>query len=729
MARDPKFDVLFEPITIGPKVMKNRFYKTPHCTNFGSDWPGSQAYFRALAAEGGWAAASTEYCSIHPSSDHAPLNSGRLWDDNDVRNFSLMCDALHEQGALAGVEFWTAGAHAPNFESRMPAPGVSQIVSDCEWRQSCFEMDKQDIRDMQQIYVDATRRAIRAGFDIINLYGGHDVPLTYQFLDPFYNRRTDEYGGSFENRARFWLETLERVREVADGQCAIAVRISVDSLREGSLRLENDDICRFVELADPLVDLWDLQIGGSILEWGQDTLASRWGKENFQKPWHEMIRPHTTRPIVGVGRFTSPETMLTAVTTGQIDIIGAARPSIADPFLPKKIEEGRTDDIRECIGCNICAGRVMQGVLIACTQNATAGEEYRRGWHPERFTKAKNADRNVLVVGGGPAGMECAMVLGKRGMHSVHLVEAEPEIGGILRWIPKLPGLAEWRRVVSYREYQLSKLRNVEVITRRAIDVQGILNYGADIVVVATGSHWAGDGLNGVTHEPIAGADPSLPYVLTPEQVMAEGKGVPGSRVMVYDVDGYFMGVGLAQKLHADGYEVTLVTPHSQIAPYTFFTLEGWQLNRDLHAQGIRLVAEHLVTGIEAGKVTGCHVFATSRPVSWVADAVVLVTQRVSDDAIFRQLRADPQAREDAGIAGIYRIGDCVVPRIIAEAVFDGHRLAREIDTQNPAVPLPFIRENRVIGASDMEYDQTVRGIDGLPVHLSAPRSSVKITT
>ncbi len=727
MARDPKFDVLFEPIRIGPKTLKNRFYKTPHCTNFGSDWPGAQAYFRAVAAEGGWAAASTEYCSIHPSSDHAPLSSGRLWDDSDVRNLSLMCDALHEHGALAGVEFWTGGAHAPNFESRMPAPGVSQIVSDCEWRQSCYEMDKDDIRDMQQIYVEATRRAIRAGFDIVNLYGGHDVPLTYQFLDPFYNRRDDEYGGSFENRARFWLETLELVREVADGACAIAVRISMDSLREGPLRLDNEDVCRFVELADPLVDLWDLQIGGSILEWGQDTLASRWGKENFQKPWHEMIRPHTTRPVVGVGRFTSPETMLAAVMSGQIDIIGAARPSISDPFLPKKIEEGRTDDIRECIGCNICAGRVMQGVLIACTQNATAGEEYRRGWHPERFTTAKNADRNVLVVGAGPAGMECATVLGRRGMHSVHLVEAEPEIGGIMRWIPKLPGLAEWMRVVSYREYQLSKLDNVEVITRTALDAEAVLSYGADIVVVATGSHWVGDGLNGVTHEPILGADPSLPHVFTPEQLMVDGKAVPGAHVVVYDVEGYFMGVGLAQKLRRDGHDVTLVTPHSQIAPYTFFTLEGWQLNRDLHAQGIRLVAEHLVTEISPDRATGCHVFATDHTVSWEADAVVLVTQRASDDALFRQLRADPEAREHAGISGLYRVGDCVVPRVVAEAVFDGHRLAREIDTDNPAIPLPFIRENRVLGASNLDYDLTVRTADGVPVHLSEPRRAVAV--
>jgi dimethylamine/trimethylamine dehydrogenase len=549
MTRDSRYDLLFEPIQVGPKTMKNRFYKTPHCTNFGADWPGAQAHFRATAAEGGWGAASTEYCSIHPSSDHSPLNSGRLWDDNDVRNWSLMCDLLHEHGALAGVEFWTAGAHATNFESRMPGPGVSQLVSDAEWRQSCYAMDKEEIRWMQGVYVDAAKRALSAGFDIVNVYGGHDVPLTWQFLDPFYNKRTDEYGGSFENRARFWLEVLELVREVVDGRAAVAVRISMGSLREGITSLGEEEICRFVECADQLVDLWDLQLGGSILEWGDDTLSSRFADENWQRPWHEEIRRHTTKPLVGVGWFTNPDTMRSVVASGQLDIIGAARGSIADPYLPEKIRTGRVDEIRECIGCNICAGRVMQGALIACTQNATAGEEYRRGWHPERFDRAENADSDVLVVGAGPAGLECAIVLAKRGLRRVHLVEADDEIGGILRWIPELPGLSKWSRVVDYRRSQIAKLQNVEVIPGTRLDAPAIAEYGADIVVVATGSTWAGDGVNFVTNEPIAGADASQPHCLTPEQIMLEGKQPPGERVLVYDCDGYFMGVGLAERL------------------------------------------------------------------------------------------------------------------------------------------------------------------------------------
>ena len=187
--------------------------------------------------------------------------------------------------------------------------------------------------------------------------------------------------------------------------------------------------------------------------------------------------------------------MVSVIRSGQADIIGAARPSISDPFLPKKIEEGRLDDIRECIGCNICIARWEMGARLVCTQNATAGEEYRRGWHPERVDPANNADSNVLVVGAGPAGMECAMILGKRRMHRVHLVDAQDDMGGYVRWITELPGLGEWGRVVNYRKIQIDKLKNVEFIPNTELEAQDVKEYGAEIVIIATGAYWARDGV------------------------------------------------------------------------------------------------------------------------------------------------------------------------------------------------------------------------------------------
>jgi dimethylamine/trimethylamine dehydrogenase len=687
MARDPRHDILFEPVQIGPKTLRNRFYGVPHCTGFGAEKPWSQARFRGMKAEGGWAAVCTEEALVSEDSDYWPIVSVRVWDEEDARNLSLMCEDAHEYGALAGIELTHGGVHARSREARTPPIGPSQLASDYEPLCVPKTMEKEDIHRVRSDWVRAARLSRDAGFDIVYVYGGHSY-LPLQFLSPFYNRRTDEYGGSFENRARFWLETLEEVRAAIGDDCAIAVRFCVEALGPAGVELEEG--LAYVSLADHLVDLWDVNVG-SILDWSKDSGTSRYFTEGYQLEWTGRVREVTAKPIVGVGRLTNPDRMAEIVRSGVWDLIGAARPSISDPFLPKKIEEGRYGEIRECIGCNICAAGAEYGNQIRCTQNATVGEEYRRGWHPERFEPAANADRDVLVVGSGPAGMECAIVLGKRGMRRVHLVEAEPEIGGIMRWVPRLPGLGEWGRVLNWRTVQLEKLANVEVIAGSRLDADAVRSYGAELVVVATGARWAGDGINYVTHAPIDGADDSLPHVLTPEQVMLDGKVPPGERVIVFDCEGYYTGAGIAEKLAGDGFQVELVTPFERVAPVCDETLEGSLLRAHLHEVGVGQRLGTFLTGIEAGRVTAHDEFMET--VEIAVDAVVLVTQRLSNESLYLELKADEDALRAEGVEGIYRIGDCVAPRLISEAVFDGHRLAREIDSENPAVPLPYKRE------------------------------------
>jgi dimethylamine/trimethylamine dehydrogenase len=719
VARDPKYDILFEPVQIGPKTLRNRFYQVPHCNGAGSEKPGMQAYNRGMKAEGGWAAVCTEYCSIHPESDDTSRVSARIWDDGDVRNLAVMCDRLHEFGALAGIEMWYGGPHAPCMETRATPRGPSQIPSDFEVNIHPRYMDEDDIAEVQKMYVDAALRARDAGFDIVYVYGAHSY-LPLQFLSPYYNKRTDRYGGSFENRARFWRECLIKVREAVGDDCAIASRFAVDTLYGPASIEVGEDGVRFVEYVDDLVDLWDLTVG-DISEWGQNAGPSRFFEENHEKPYTGQIKAgnHTNKPVVGVGRVTNPDTMVEIIRSGQFDIIGAARPSISDPFLPRKIEEGRFDDIRECIGCNQCISRwEIGGPPLVCTQNATAGEEYRRGWHPEKFHPAANRDKGVLVVGAGPSGMECAMVLGKREMSAVHLVDAAPEIGGCVNWISLLGhsdgrensfrgsarGLGEWKRIVNYRQIQLDKLRNVEVHTGSRLSAEEIFGYGAEIVIIATGCHFATDGLNPATHSPIEGADTSLDWQLTPDEVVAGTKPI-GERVLVLENEGYFMGASVAQKLAGEGHKVYLLTQMGDIVKYMDYTLEAPMLHRDLHRLGVEIHTATMLERIEPGACHAYNVWADSHKHTFEVDTVVLSTQRLSNDGLYRELKSDPARLESEGIEGLYLIGDAAAPRMIVDSIFDGHRLAREIDSPDPAMPLPFIRERRLWGeVSNEDY-------------------------
>ncbi|SIT41449.1 Trimethylamine dehydrogenase [Paraburkholderia ribeironis] len=719
MPRDPRYDVLFEPLKIGPKTLRNRFYQVPHCIGAGSNLPGFQAAHRSMKAEGGWAAMNTEYCSIHPESDDTHRLSARIWDEGDVRNLRAMTQEVHKYGALAGIEMWYGGSHAPCMESRATPRGPSQYASEFETLTYCKEMDLDDIRDVQHFYVEAALRARDAGFDIVYVYGAHSY-LPLQFLSPYYNKRTDGYGGSLENRARFWLETLEKVRRAVGSDCAIATRFAVDTLYgSGGVEVEKDGM-KFVEMADPLVDLWDVDVG-DIAEWGEDAGPSRFYLQGHQVPWTRFIKQVSKKPVLGVGRFTDPEKMTEIVTKGYADIIGAARPSIADPFLPKKIEEGRVDDVRVCIGCNVCISRwEIGGPPMICTQNATAGEEYRRGWHPEKFEESKSDD-SVLVVGAGPSGSECARVLMQRG-YTVHLVDSAEKIGGHLNSVVTLPGLGEWGYHRDYRETQITRLLKKNRQSQLALGVKplsaaDVLDYGAEKVVIATGAHWVGDGTNCLTHDPIPGADASQCDQLTPEQVVA-GKKPIGKRVVILNADTYFMAPSLAEKLAAAGHEVTIVSG-VHLANYMHFTLEYPNMMRRLHELHVTELGDHFASRIEKGHIEIYNIWGdgsrrtykgagqlpreANRTHRWLEfDSLVLVTGRRSNDTLYREIKAKQDQWESKGVKAVYLIGDAEAPRLIADATFTGHRLAREIEEANAQYPLPYKREVAVWGTPHM---------------------------
>ena len=453
-------------------------------------------------------------------------------------------------------------------------------------------MDKEDIRNLRRWHRNAALRAKAAEFDIVYVYATHGYLLAH-FLDPQTNTRTDEYGGSLENRTRLVRELIEETKEAVGDRCAVAVRFAADAEAGDDGQPILGERQEMFALMAEMPDLWDINIADYSLEMG----ASRFVKEGALEPYMHWIRSVTSKPVVTVGRFTSPDTMVRWVKAGLTDLIGAARPSIADPFIPKKIEEGRIEDIRECIGCNICYSGDSLSVPIRCTQNPTMGEEWRKGWHPDRIAP-RASDTQVLVVGAGPAGLEAARALGQRG-YRVALAEAGRVLGGRVVRESALPGMREYIRVRDWREGQIAKMPNVEVFRESRLTAQDIRDFGADHVVIATGARWRRDLFTGKHFEPIA--DDATP-VFTPDDIM-DGL-LPEGPVVVYDADGYYMGGVIAERLRQAGLEVTLVTPDHQVSPWAENTGEGWRVPAHLMAQGIELQMAQALSWFDGQTVT-----------------------------------------------------------------------------------------------------------------------------
>ena len=670
-----RYKILFESVEIGPKTAKNRFYQVPHAMGSGNDMPNTRAAQRGIKAEGGWGVVNTGYCSIHPSSDDRPLPFARLWSEKDIASHVPMIEAVHEHDALAGIEFFHGGAYTANRHSRMPPispSGIQQKVSELMDMHLTAPkvMDKKDIKDLIQWHLIATERAIQAGFDIIYCYAGMGF-LPYHFLHPTFNNRSDEYGGSLENRSRLMRELITEMKEVAGDRAAIAVRMSTDELLSFKSESSESEAHEFFEINGEFPDLWDIKMSS----WFKECPSGRFAESGHMEPYNSFVKKLTSKPVVGVGWFTSPDIMARQINDGILDFVGAARASIADPFLPNKLKEGREDDIRECIGCNICASCYNQGIPVRCTQNPSMGEEWRRGWHPEKI-KPKSSDNSVLVIGGGPAGLEATLSLARRG-YSVAIADSNKELGGRINMESKLPGMTSYKRVVDYRVNQISQLNNVEVFLDNTLGPDDILELGFDHVVTATGSTW----------QPSIMDEKSAPVLIdktdtifTPEDILngCELK----SPVIIFDFDYYYMGGLMAEYIKDLGYEVTIITPFDKVSPWSFNSNEIDEIQLSFLEKNIRVITQHRIMEVEDSSVKTIH--KVSREETDIdRGSLVLVGYRKQNDSLYSDLNSREEDLKASGIKSLQNIGDSNAPGAVVHAVYAGHLYANTFDQKD----------------------------------------------
>ncbi len=467
MAADPRYDILFEPIQARPEDHEEPLLPGPSLQRIRlreADEPG------VLPRDEGRGRLRRRLhgvlLDLAGVGRHAPRLGAPLGRRRHQEPLGHVRHAPRVRLPLAACELWYAGPHAPCMETRCVPRGPSQIPSDFEHLTYCIEMDKDDIRDVQQMYVDAAKRARTAGFDIVYVYGSHSY-LPQQFLTPFYNKRTDEYGGSFENRARFWRETIEKVKEAVGDDTAIAVRLS---LRHVPRRGRHAARARRVPVrADGATtsSTCGTSTSPGIAEWGEDATPSRFYAHGPRRPVAEADQGGhdeagaRRRPLDEPGR------------DGRGDQRRRARHHRHLPPLDRPTRSCRRRSRRAgsttsaSASAATSASRAGRSAARRSSARRTrrAGEEYRRGWHPEK-SRAREERRQRRARDRRRPGRawKRAMILGKRGMRRVHLVEAQDDMGGIMRWIPQLPGLGEWGRVVNYRKIQIDKLKNVEFI-------------------------------------------------------------------------------------------------------------------------------------------------------------------------------------------------------------------------------------------------------------------------
>jgi len=654
------FEHLFTPFRLGHVTLRNRIVSTPHATRFGKDGYVTERYIRyhAEKARGG---AGLVQCfgsmSVHPSSPVLDWNGIKNWDDSSLPAFEAFARAIHAEGAHVMAQITHRGRRG------WSGPGEQALVApsdvpERENREIPHALDRAAIAEIVQAFAAGALRLKRAGFDGADLcaFARH---LIDQFWVPAVNRRTDEYGGSFENRLRFAVEVIGAVRAAVGRDFILGMRVSGDELIPDGLHLEN--VVEIVRALDELGQLDYFTVSGSTGEtprFHQKLMPFADAPQGVYAPLAARIRKEVRIPIIYAGRVVDPRHAEQLIAEGACDLVAMTRALMADPWMPRKAAEGRLDDIRMCVGMQEgCLGRSNRGLTLSCSQNPVTGREGELGELVPAATP-----RRVVVVGGGPAGLEAARIAALRG-HDVILYERTAALGGQVLVAARAPLRPGYGESVHWLVRQLRKTAaTVRLLTEAT--AERILADRPDAVVVATGAVPRRPDVPGV----------SLPGVVTVEDILS-GAAVAGPRVVVVDGTGRIQAGLAADYLAIQGRAVSILTPHHTVCDNTEGSTKEPLLER-LYQRDVAMIVDTALVAIEADgtgrlRVRAANEYSDRELALDGVDTVVLAYGARAVDGLYSELKDR--------VSEVVLVGDAMAPRLLHDALLEGTRAARRL--------------------------------------------------
>jgi mycofactocin system FadH/OYE family oxidoreductase 2 len=651
------FPNLFSPLTIGTVEVKNRISFQPHLTNLAvGNLPSErQMYYWGERAKGGAGLIITEELTVHPT-DMAYEKLIDVYHAEVIPGFKKITDYVHQYDSKIFAQLNHNGQQGDGSISRLPVWAPSP-VPDVLFREVPKAMEPEDIEEVARYFAKSAIHVREGGFDGVEIQFGHSS-LARQFLSPLTNYRTDEFGGSLENRMRAPLKFISAVRKAVGKDFTLGIRMCADEMIPGGLDLgQVQEICGLFE-ASGLIDFMDLSIATFYnLYLVEGSMHTPLG---YTIPLAAGIREKIKLPVFCTGRINDPVMAEKVLAAGQADMIGMCRGLICDPYLPKKAQEGRLDDIRYCIACNQgCIGRIGMNKSLGCVQNPAIGREKEWG---EGTLERAGVKKKVTIVGGGPAGMWAAKMAGRRG-HTVTLLDRGEALGGQVVTAMKGVGRDEFGVIIRNEKSQIDKA-GVTVKLGHEATVDQLLADKPDVVIVATGSV--------PKKHPVGGADG--PAIFNVVQVL-NGEAELGERVCLIDYDGHQRATATAELIANQGKKVDMITSSLFICAELGPTQDLYSSRQRLLQKGVTFTPDIAVmeVGGEAGAKTvkGFNVYSNVWFDWGPYDSIVLAMGQQVDDDLYMSLKGK--------VTELYRIGDCVSPRKVDMAIWEGHKLGREI--------------------------------------------------